>query len=202
MGFRISDFYEKAITKDFSRKHQLRVISIGGIVGPEHNVYITTANLPGYEINNVPTPFMGMEFNVPGTGKFPGSSNWQVTFRCDLNFDIRSKFDAWQRQIFTAIEDPNIESMPGSTGYYHIPDQSHNILLGLHDRDGNFYRKYNLVGCYPQSVAPMQYDQTDAGTLATFDVVLAYQYWELEHDTGAGIDNLMQEGMSIQRSQL
>ena len=201
MGFKITDCYQNAIEKDFSRKHQLRVISIGGQLGPEDNVFITTANLPGYTIHNVQTPFMGMNFNIPGTGRYPGSDNWAVTFRCDLNLDIRSILEGWQRKIFTAIENDGVDgAVPGSTGYYHIPDTSQNILLGLHDREGSFYRKYELVGCYPKTVGEMQYDQTDAGTIATFNCNLAYQYWTL--DAANASDARMPMGMAVNRSQL
>lgn len=186
MGFKIVDFYEQALLRDFSRKYQLRVIGIGGRLGPEDNVFIETASLPGYRINNIETPFMGMRFNIPGSAQFEGSANWTVRFRCDLNFDIRGIFEEWQRQVFNAVPDLNITNIPSSTGYYHIPDVSQTIRLGLHDRNGTFYRKYMLVGVYPVNIGAQQYDQTDQGTLQTLEVSLAYQYWELESVTDAG----------------
>ena len=191
MGFKIRDFYEQALAKDFSRKYQMRVIGIGGRVGPEDNVFITTADLPGYEVANIATPFMGMSFNIPGSAKFPGSNAWQVKFRCDLNFDIRYIFEEWQRQIFNAVPDLNITDIASSTGYYHMPDVSQTIKLGLHDRDGVFYRKYSLVGCYPTVIGAMHYDQTNQGDIQELDVTMAYQWWELESVTDAG-DNILQ----------
>jgi len=185
-GFKIVDFYEQAILQDFSRKYQMRVIGIGGRVGPEHNVFITSANLPGYAINNVATPFMGMQFNIPGNATFPGSDAWDVTFRCDLNFDIHRIFDEWQRDIFNAVPDANITDISSSTGYYHIPDSNQTIRLGIHDRDGVFYRKYSLIGCYPKTVGAIQYDQTAGGEVQLLTVTLAYQYWILEQISNAG----------------
>ena len=80
-GMGIGAFYNQALQKDFSRDFQMRVINIGpgGFIGKEDNVYITTATLPGYAIANQAVPFMGLQFNIPGGGNFPGSDGWNVT---------------------------------------------------------------------------------------------------------------------------
>lgn len=190
MGFKIRDFYEQALQRDFSRKYQMRVLSIGGRFGPDDNVFITTSNLPGYTVNNISTEFMGLKFNIPGSASFPGSDAWTVTFRSDLNLDIRHYMEQWQRQVFNALPTNNYDNLPeSSTGYYHIPDISQTIRLALHDRDGIFYRKYVLVGVYPTAIGNTAYTQTDQGAIQEFDVTLAYQWWELEtkNDAGANI---------------
>jgi len=190
-GFKIQDFYQQAFERDFSRDYQLRVINIGGVVGPEDNVLLKATVLPGYDITNIPTPFMGMQFNIPGSAKFTGNDAWSVEFRCDLNFDIRGKFEEWQRKIFNAIEDPNISDVPGSTGAYNIPSVDQTIRLALHDRTGAFYRKYKLVGCYPKTIGPMTYNQAEGiGNIVNLPVVMAYQWWELE-EVGMPIDNTL-----------
>ena len=64
----IGGFYKQAINKDFSRDHQMRIISMGpqGFIKEDDNVYITASVLPGYAIANQQVPFMGLQFNVPG----------------------------------------------------------------------------------------------------------------------------------------
>lgn len=189
-GFKIVDFYEQALRKDFSRKYQMRVIGIGGRLGPEQNVFATAATLPGYTVANTAAKFMGMSFNIPAHGEFTGSDAWDITFRCDLNFDIRGLFETWQRDIFNAVPDLNISNIASSTGYYHIPDVSQTIRLGLHDRDGFFYRKYSLIGCYPTKIDGLSYDQTAGGDVQELKVTLAYQYWILEQVSNAGANIL------------
>lgn len=190
-GFKIQDFYQQAFERDFSRDYQLRVINIGGVVGPDDNVLLKATALPGYTINNIAVPFMGMQFNIPGSARFEGSDSWAVSFRCDLNFDIRGKFEEWQRLIFNAIEDPNITGSPGSTGAYNIPSVDQTIRLALHDRTGAFYRKYKLVGCYPRLIGPTTYNQADGtGQIVEIPVTLAYQWWELE-ENNLPVDNTL-----------
>jgi len=173
MSFGLGGFYTQAINKDFSRNFQMRVLSLGGILEESDNVYITTAVLPGYMINNQQVPYMGVNFNVPGTASFPGSESWQVSFRCDLNLNIREKLVNWQSSIFSAF--------PGETrntgAYGPVSDSSIGKLV-VHDRDGNTARAIKLFGIYPVTVGDIAYDQTGNGQPVTVDVTLAYQWWE------------------------
>ena len=201
-GFKIQDFYQQAFERDFSRDYQMRVINIGGIIGPDDNVLLKATQLPGYEVTNIPTPFMGMQFNIPGSAKFPGNDAWNIEFRCDLNFDVRAKIEEWQRLIFNAIEDPNIAGAPGSTGAYNIPSVDQTIRLALHDRTGAFYRKYKLVGCYPRTISPMAYNQAEGiGNIVVLPVIMAYQWWELE-EAGQPTDNTLQSAGDFNASDL
>lgn len=179
MGMTIRDFYTKAVQEDFSRDFQMRVYEIqstvgGTVIGPDDNVYITTANLPGYAITNVPTPFMGLQFNVPGSATFPGSDAWAVTFRCDMRLNVRQKIVNWQASIFDAFpNDPN-----QSTGNYAPKESESTAKLVVHDRDMNGVRAVKLIGIYPVSIGEIAYDQTGTGTLVTLPVTFAYQWWE------------------------
>jgi len=105
----ILKFYETAKAKEFARDFQFRVVTLGPL-GIDDLVYLKTANLPGKEIANQPTPYMGLDFNVPGAVKFTGSDAWTVTFRADEAMNIRSKLEAWMNEIF------NVESSSGKYG--------------------------------------------------------------------------------------
>jgi len=182
------NFYDHAFAQDFSRDFQLRVLNIGNAAGkiitPEDNVFITTASLPKYKIHNQVVPFMGMNFNIPGTADFDGNAAWQVTFRCDLPFNIKHAIETWQHQIFTQFEQPNLPYSPdgGGTGQYNVPESSQTIELILHDRTGEAYRQYSLIGCYPVEVGDVSYNQTGEGKVQELPVTLAYQWWVLSKD--------------------
>ena len=183
--FTPGNFYNHAFGQDFSRDFQLRVLNIGNAnnkyIDESDNVFITTTSLPRYKIHNQQTPFMGMNFNIPGSADFEGNDNWAVTFRCDLPFNIRHAIETWQHQIFTQFMQPNINSSisGGGTGQYGIPDMDQTINLVLHDRTGQNYRHYTLFGCYPISIGEMTYDQRGTGKIQELPVTLAYQWWEL-----------------------
>lgn len=177
MGMGIGGFYTQAVAKDFSRDFQMRVVSIGpGILTEKDNVYITTAVVPGYAIANQAVPFMGVQFNVPGSGNFPGSDAWSVTFRCDQGLNIREKILTWQKSIFNAFPGTAGESI-GAYG----PKYSETIAkLTVFEKSGKEVRGIKLIGIYPTLVGELAYDQTGNGVPVTLPVTLAYQWWEPE----------------------
>ncbi len=175
MGMGIGGFYTQAFNKDFSRDFQMRVTKIGpDILNQEDNVYITTAVLPGYAIANQAVPFMGLQFNVPGAGNFPGSDAWAVTFRCDQNLNIREKLITWQQSIFNSFPATAGES----TGAYGPKRDESPVELTIFDRDGKEVRGLRLIGAYPVTVGEISYDTTGNGVVLTIPVTLAYQWWE------------------------
>ena len=171
----IGGFYKQAINKDFSRDHQMRVVEIGpgGFIKEDDNVYITTAVLPGYAIANQAVPFMGLQFNVPGSGNFPGSDAWAVTFRCDAQLNIREKLIGWQKAVFNAFPDDETNSVgaygPKSTDTY--------VDLVVFNRDGKTVRGVKLIGAYPTSVGDITYNTTANGAVVEMNVTIAYQWW-------------------------
>lgn len=175
MGMGIGGFYTQARNRDFSRDFQLRVVSIGpNVLTKDDNVFITTAVLPGYAITNVATPFMGLQFNIPGSGNFPGSDSWAVTFRSDQQLNIRQKLVNWQQTIFNAFPYTAGES----TGAYGPKYTESVATMTVFDRDGKEARGLRLIGIYPVTLGEMGYDQTGTGQIVTLQATLAYQYWE------------------------
>jgi hypothetical protein len=169
----IENFYDAAISNDFARNNLFRVIALGGTRFTTNELmYVTSTTLPGRAITNIPVPFMGLSFNVPGTATYPNSQGWQVTFRVPQNLSIRRKFEDWTKQVF---DDAN------STGSYNIPskDASNQITLSLMDKQGNALRTYTLYGAYCQTVGDLTLNITTAGEILEQQITLAYQYWRL-----------------------
>lgn len=178
MSFGLGDFYRNAVEKDFSRDFQLRVLKMAnGIIEPNDNVFITTATLPGYQINNQTLPYMGLQFNIPGTAQFPGSAGWQVLFRSDAQLNIRQKFINWQSSIFNAFPNGAGQTTPRNTGAYSPVPDSTTIQIYVQNRDGSVARGFELCGAYPVTVGDMNYTQEGSGAVVTFTATLAYQWW-------------------------
>lgn len=171
MAQNISDFYRSVQQKDFARKFQFRVVQLANTnFGEDSLVYLQTASLPGRAITNVQVPFMGLDFNVPGTVKYPNSNNYTVSFRCDANYNIRTVLE---NATFNTFDDGT------STGDYNIARNSSVIILNLLDKNGGVARQYTLYGAYVVSIGDIAYDLTDAGTIQNVDATLAYQYWRV-----------------------
>jgi len=175
MAQNISDFYRSVQQNDFARTFQFRVVQLANTnFGESQLVYLETASLPGRTIVNQTVPFMGLDFNVPGTAKYPNSDNWSVTFRCDQNYDIRSTLE---NATFNTFDDGT------STGDYNIARNSSVITLNLLNKTGGTVRQYTLYGAYVVNVGDISYDLSDAGSIVKVPTSLAYQYWRVTSTT-------------------
>jgi hypothetical protein len=165
----IQKFYTTAAQRDFARIFQFRLNSFGNVnFGPEHLTYVETAALPGRSITNVPVPYMGLQFNVPGTVTYPGSTGYAVTFRCDQAYDLRAALEA---ATFNTFDEAT------STGDFSIPSPGSVLTMELLDKQMNPVRYYTLYGVYVQSLADAGYDIKDTGTVQSVNATLAYQFW-------------------------
>jgi repressor of nif and glnA expression len=73
MPLAITDYFETMQQRDFLRRHQYRVSSLTykGLSFTEQDlVYLRTGEIPNRTINSVPVPFMGLQFQVPGTVQY------------------------------------------------------------------------------------------------------------------------------------
>ena len=168
---KIMNFYQVAQARDFTRNFQFRVNQIldrgAPVVTPEDLLYVTAAQLPAREVNNITVPYMGLTFNVPGAATYPGSGGYTLTFRSDSEQIIRRVFENWQRSIF---DDQT------SAGTYKIFSTSR-VVLDLLNQNFATSRQYVLHGVWPQSVGAMSYALDGDGSVLTFDVTIAYQFW-------------------------
>jgi hypothetical protein len=169
----IENFYNAASNRDFARTNLFRILNLGGQrFDNEELLYATTTTLPGRSITNIPVPFMGLSFNVPGTATYPNSANWTITFRVPQTLSIRRKFEQWTREVFNDID---------SSVNYNIPNSGldNQVTMVLIDKQGNPLRTYTLFGAYCQNVGDVNLDITTAGEIMVQQATLAYQYWRL-----------------------
>jgi len=175
----IQNFYQVAQQRDFARLFQFQLVKFGNLnLNPTSDlVYVETASLPGRQINNIPVPYMGLNFNVPGTASYPGSAGYNVTFRCDQSYNIRNVLEA---STFNTFSDSS------STGTYATPSQGSDVIFWLLDKNGIPTREYTLFGAYVQSLQDTAYDIKDNGTIATVQATIAYQFWRLTSQSRNG----------------
>jgi hypothetical protein len=168
----INSFYQTAIAKDFARQNLFRVLyinsgSTGIVFNQTDNVYVTSTALPSRAIKNIPVPFMGLQFNVPGTANYPGSDSWQITFRMPQDLSIRAKLELWTRGTFDDAQ---------STGAYEVKNLG-SVGLALMGKNGQVLRFYNLVGAYCVNIGQYTLNTTTAGEIVEQQATIAYQYW-------------------------
>ena len=170
----IQDFYTQAQTRDFARTNLFRVLNMDFgdgsdvTISEEDLVYATTATLPAKAIANVPVPYMGLNFNIPGTVSYPGSEAYSITFRADESYNLYEKFQEVVNDTFNDAD---------STGNYFAPKASAVIDLVQLDKQLNRVSQYQLVGVSIRNLGELAYNITEAGNEQTFTVQLAYHYY-------------------------
>jgi len=171
MAQTIQDFYRVAQERGFARDFMMRVRSLGQNTFVEDDfVYITTKQLPDRQISNQKVPYMGLNFNVPGTVDYVGSDGWEVKFYNDLKGVIRKKLEDWQ--IKSVFNDAT------STGDLSLRGTDKVIQLDLIDESQNVLNTYKLYGVYIVNIGAVTgYDNAGAGKPLDFTAKLAYQYW-------------------------
>lgn len=169
----IQNFYKVASTKDFSRDFLFRVTELNlagvGSMKEDELIYAKAATLPGRAIGNVPVPYMGLPFNVPGSVTYPGSDAYNLTFFLDKDSILREYFEGASRTLF---DDQT------STGAYATPNQDFYINLSQLDKELNIISNYKLIGASLRTINNIEYNMS-GGTGATVDigVTLAYHYY-------------------------
>jgi hypothetical protein len=169
----IENFYNVAASNDFARTNLFRVTRLGDQRFENGELlFVESTTLPGRSITNIPVPFMGLVFNVPGTATYNNSGAYSVTFRIPQGLSVRRKFEQWSREIFNDID---------SSGEYNIPSNAitNQMEMVLIDKKGEALRTYTFYGVYCQNIGDINLDITTAGEIMKQQVTLAYQYWRL-----------------------
>ena len=177
----ITSFYDKVQRLDFARLFQFRLIQFFDDSFSDDLIYVEAATLPGRAINNVQVPFMGLQFNVPGTANYPGSAAYPVTFRCDASYNLRDRLES---KLFDTFDDDTSTgnySIGEGSGTSAIADAGPNLIhLQLVDSKMKGIRNYKLIGAYLQSLGDFAYDIKDGGSIVTVAATIAYQYWRCD----------------------
>jgi hypothetical protein len=173
----IENFYNVAANNDLARTNLFRVTRLGDQRFEDGELlYVESTTLPGRSITNIPVPFMGLVFNVPGTATYNNSGAYSVTFRIPQGLSVRRKFEQWSREIFNDID---------SSGEYSIPSNAvtNQMQMVLIDKKGEALRTYTFYGVYCQNIGDINLDITTAGEIMKQQATLAYQYWRLSENS-------------------
>lgn len=173
----IQRFYKIAQDRDFSRDFLFRVtqMQLQGVpaLRDDDLVYVKTASLPGRSISNVEVPYMGLNFNVPGSVTYTNSDSYSLTFYLDAQSTLRSYFEQATRNLF---DDQT------STGEYGTSGLENYIILEQLDKQLNTVPNgsYKLIGASIRDVGSIEYSIAGGkGETVDIEVTLAYHYYIL-----------------------
>lgn len=171
----IQTFYKSAVDRDFSRDFLFRVtqFQLAGVepLVDEDLVYIKTAELPGRNITNVETPFMGLPFNIPGNATYPGSDGYAIKFYLDADSAIRNFLERSSREIFNDLTSTGNYTTPGIENYLELQqlDKKLDPIAG---------GKYKLIGASLRNVQPIEYAIAEGnGNWVECNATVAYHFY-------------------------
>jgi hypothetical protein len=127
-----------------------------------------SASLPGRSFGVAPLFYFGREIKLAGNPTF---ADWSITVINDEDFLIRNAFERWMDGMNTHVT--NIRTLGNNPNFYQSDAQ-----VVQYGKAGNGLKGYNLVGCFPVDLAPIDLDWSSNDTVEEFTVTLAYQWWE------------------------
>lgn len=163
---------------------QLEIISqyndVDGVL-EDITIWADNAEVPGRTQDFAEIAYQGYPFQVPT--QMTMTNEHSFTIRCDAKGDIRKAFLKWMNYV------SNSKLGEGSMleGEKKLRTES-SIRMYLMDHDmSTVLETYRLIGVLPMEVGGIEMTNS-AQDIATFDVTLKSQYWELVENAGAFSD--------------
>ena len=124
------------------------------------------AQLPGSIMSEIIVPFRGRELKIAGDRTF---DVWSPTIINDTDFDVRNAMERWMN---------GINAHSDNSGLTNPVDYQADLIVEQLDRDGSTLKTYNLRGCFPTNIDPIDLSYDPAAAIEEFGVTFQVQYWE------------------------
>jgi len=150
------------------------------IENTRHRMMIKGAQLPASNIAEVVVPFRGRQLKVAGDRRF---DPWTITVINDGDFKLREAFERWSNFI-VKVSDGSGTINPSDYFADWIVNQLGRASTDLNTRGENsgatlpVLRRYQMHGCWPSQVSPVELSYDTADVIEEFQVTLQVQWWE------------------------
>jgi len=150
------------------------------IENTRHRMMIKGAQLPASNIAEVVVPFRGRQLKVAGDRRF---DPWTITIINDGDFRLREAFERWSNFIIK-VSDGSGTINPSDYFADWIVNQLGRASTDLNTRGENsgatlpVLRRYQMHGCWPSQVSPIELSYDTADVIEEFQVTLQVQWWE------------------------
>jgi hypothetical protein len=124
------------------------------------------AQLPGSTIGVVIVPFRGRQVKMAGDRTFDA---WTVTVINDTDFKIRNAMERWMN---------GMNAHSANTGLTNPTDYEADLIIEQLDKNGSTLKTYNMRGCFPSSVSPIELSYASENEVERFQVEFQVTYWE------------------------
>ncbi len=111
-------------------------------------------------------PFRGRQVKMAGDRTFDA---WTVTVINDTDFKIRNAMERWMN---------GMNAHSANTGLTNPTDYEADLIIEQLDKNGSTLKKYNMRGCFPSSVSPIELSYASENEIERFQVEFQVTYWE------------------------
>ena len=132
----------------------------------------TATTLPGQSLGMTEVNFRGRVLKMTGDSRTFG--DWTMSVLNDTDFKIFKAFERWMN---------GMNNMTDNEGLTNPNDYQVDGFIDHLDRDGNSIKQYVFRGAFPTSLGDIALAYETSNTIESFDVTLAYQYFETDTTT-------------------
>lgn len=127
------------------------------------------ASIPPDHLGTYMAYYFGRELKYPGDRRF---EPWTIQIYNDENYVVRTAFEKWMSSLNEHVANIRDESAGTIQGYQV------DATIRQYAKTGEDLQDYKMIGCWPSDVTPMEMDWESADSMESFQVTLAYQWWE------------------------
>ena len=182
MAFNVNDFISRGLEYGGVRPSlfEVRLYAPGAVQIDQDSVQKFTfmcqaANLPPATMSSIDVPYFGRKIKVAGERTF---QDWSLTIMNDEDFKVRSLFEKWSNSL-NSLES-NVRGAGLGTENYKA-----DLDVIQYAKDGEIIRSYTIIGAFPTDVSGIEVNWSSTGTVQTFSVNLAYDYWIPQTETSS-----------------
>ena len=169
MAFPIDDIIGQGMARGGARPNLFHaIVTYSGINTEEIKFACKAGTLPATTIGNVPVPYMGHKYNVPGDISLGGTID--LTIILDEGLNIRKQFERWMESIRTA--DSNRASNPA---YHQLMGT---VMLQNFTKDGAADHFVTLKHAWPQNIGDIALAWDSNDQIMEMNVTIQYTWHE------------------------
>jgi len=141
------------------------------------------ASIPPMILGVTPVGYFGREIKTAGDRTYP---DWSLTIINDEDHLVRRVMERWSHNINTARLNTTAAPFGSNPATYKTDG-----FVYKYGKDGSLLRTYQLVGCWPSVVAPIDLSWDDRDKITEFQVQMQFDYWMND------VDILSSDGQTV-----
>ena len=154
---------------------------VSGDIGPAsfgsdglNKFFVRAVSLPPSQINEIRIPYRGRILKWPGDRVY---QPWTIRIldESGKKDGLYSAFAKWSNLINDHISNQAITANDDTLDKF-----TNDWLVSQVNENNQVVKRIKLIGCWPSLVGPIDLDANSVDTLSEFNVVVNYQYYELD----------------------